>query len=151
MTKKWTPEEQALHRRMWVKALRSGEYEQTMGCLRDNVGFCCLGVACDVYLKSGDASKTTKWETNKFFRYKRGDEGLIATVLPAPVKDWLGLQDDSGTHFRPVEESHWNCEKIDGKFYTSDSLSGLNDSGKTFKQIADIIEDEPKKLIRNVD
>ena len=28
----------------WVKALRSGEYKQANGALRDGSGFCCLGV-----------------------------------------------------------------------------------------------------------
>jgi hypothetical protein len=28
----------------WVKALLSGEFEQTTGCLRDSKGYCCLGV-----------------------------------------------------------------------------------------------------------
>lgn len=32
----------------WVRALRSGEYEQTRGRLRDATGFCCYGVACDL-------------------------------------------------------------------------------------------------------
>jgi hypothetical protein len=28
----------------WIEALRSGEYEQTQGRLRDETGYCCLGV-----------------------------------------------------------------------------------------------------------
>lgn len=28
----------------WVKALRSGEYQQTVEAYRDRKGFCCLGV-----------------------------------------------------------------------------------------------------------
>jgi hypothetical protein len=32
----------------WLAALRSGEYTQTSGSLRDNDGHCCLGVLCDV-------------------------------------------------------------------------------------------------------
>ena len=33
----------------WVKALRSGEFEQGTGYLRKGDKFCCLGVACAVY------------------------------------------------------------------------------------------------------
>ena len=33
----------------WVRALRSGKYEQATGALRNEDGFCCLGVLCDVY------------------------------------------------------------------------------------------------------
>lgn len=32
----------------WIKALRSGEYTQTIGTLRRDNSFCCLGVLCDV-------------------------------------------------------------------------------------------------------
>ena len=32
----------------WLEALRSGRYRQTSLMLRDKVGFCCLGVACDI-------------------------------------------------------------------------------------------------------
>lgn len=32
----------------WAQALRSGDYVQTSGALRDNVGFCCLGVLCEL-------------------------------------------------------------------------------------------------------
>ena len=56
--------ERALRDR-WVEALRSGKYEQTRGTLRRNkeqelagmeptpVGFCCLGVLCDVINPDG--------------------------------------------------------------------------------------------------
>ncbi len=39
-------------KKIWLKALRSGEYEQTTTRLcrprSDGVGFCCLGVLCDL-------------------------------------------------------------------------------------------------------
>lgn len=33
----------------WIRELRSGEYKQTHGALQDAKGFCCLGVACDIF------------------------------------------------------------------------------------------------------
>ena len=37
------------HTQKWLDALRSGEYEQGRGQLRDeNNNFCCLGVMCDL-------------------------------------------------------------------------------------------------------
>ena len=36
-----------------VSALRSGEYKQIKGCLSTGGGYCCLGVACEVYIKAG--------------------------------------------------------------------------------------------------
>jgi hypothetical protein len=35
----------------WVKALRSGNYKQTTNALQDDCGYCCLGVACDLFIK----------------------------------------------------------------------------------------------------
>lgn len=37
---------------LWLKALRSGEYEQTRETLFDGKGYCCLGVLCDVMLNN---------------------------------------------------------------------------------------------------
>lgn len=36
----------------WVAALRSGEYEQGKGRLREGDKFCCLGVLCDIYAQT---------------------------------------------------------------------------------------------------
>lgn len=33
----------------WIAALRSGKYSQTERTLHDEKGFCCLGVAADVF------------------------------------------------------------------------------------------------------
>ena len=30
----------------WIATLRSGKYEQSHSALKDNKGYCCLGVAC---------------------------------------------------------------------------------------------------------
>jgi hypothetical protein len=38
---------------LWIKALRSGEYQQTQGCLRDQHGFCCMGVVSDLAARDG--------------------------------------------------------------------------------------------------
>lgn len=36
----------------WVEALRSGEYKQCIGRLKNDHGeFCCLGVLCDIRFK----------------------------------------------------------------------------------------------------
>lgn len=39
--------------RAWIDALRSGEYKQTTGRLRNCYGYCALGVGCDVARKMG--------------------------------------------------------------------------------------------------
>lgn len=35
----------------WINALRSGKYKQTRATLQDAGGYCCMGVACDVFIK----------------------------------------------------------------------------------------------------
>ena len=53
-------------RRRFLAALRSGKYPQSRDGLRNKEGYCCLGVACDVYNPKG-------WEavaTLNFYRYK---------------------------------------------------------------------------------
>ncbi len=38
---------------LWVKALRSGEYQQGKEHLRKDGQYCCLGVLCDLAIKAG--------------------------------------------------------------------------------------------------
>jgi hypothetical protein len=38
----------ATWKRKWLKALRSGKYEQAKGSLKKDGGYCCLGVLRDV-------------------------------------------------------------------------------------------------------
>jgi hypothetical protein len=101
----------------WVAALRSGEYEQTTQNLRDYEGFCCLGVLCDIHrVEQG----TMDWDDD--FDYG-GDTDRRGDVLPLPVLLWAGMKNQSGT--------------VGSDF----SLVGLNDDdGKTFPEIADVIE-----------
>lgn len=37
----------------WIAALRSGRYPQTRAALRTDVGYCCLGVLCDLLRPKG--------------------------------------------------------------------------------------------------
>lgn len=34
---------------VWCEALRSGEFKQTTGELKNDLGFCCLGVAAEIF------------------------------------------------------------------------------------------------------
>jgi hypothetical protein len=36
----------------WIRALRSGDYKQGAGRLQSTKGFCCLGVACDLFAQN---------------------------------------------------------------------------------------------------
>lgn len=74
--------------RKWVEALRSGKYKQTRKGLRDAMGFCCLGVACEVAIANGVplVVGTPNRIDSVWWSY---DE--TASSLPGKVSDWLGL------------------------------------------------------------
>lgn len=96
----------------WIEALRSGRYKQTRGQLRDDEGFCCLGVLCDI-------SGLGKWDQNGCYRRNLSGHRLD---LPFFVAEWAELPS------YPLASDNT-------------PLAELNDfSGLTFPQIADIIE-----------
>ena len=103
---------------LWLQALRSGKYTQTFRCLADDAGYCCLGVACELY-RDTFGSHILKKETIGSMIYYSGEEA----VLPLRVQKWLGLTSNNGDFDRGKK-----------------SLSQQNDNGRTFPEIADIIE-----------
>ena len=107
-----------------VKALRSGDYLQGKHRLAtvDGYGehrFCCLGVLCNIMQE----------ETGKLKVKNNGEVYQFNTesgVLPPAVMEWSGIKDARGA-----------IKYENGK---KNTLTSLNDKGRTFKQIADIIE-----------
>lgn len=135
----WTKEQQKAHRKLWVEALRSGNYPQTRGSLKDKNGFCCLGVACNVYLGTVALTTDDKWIADEkgawFFSHI---EGRNNGVLPDVVKNWLGLRHNNGRFIDPDNDG----------YSPATSLINKNDMwGANFATIADIIESEPQDLI----
>ncbi|KGM36160.1 hypothetical protein [Inquilinus limosus] len=124
---KHTPEQA---RAAWVAALRSGQYKQTTDTLKDDYGFCCLGVACDVYAKL-EPETGASWDGDTFVTPNHDDDQNDAT-LPTLVRNWLGLDGFSGPLTR--EATLATCAA---------SLANLNDDkGFTFAQLADVIENK---------
>lgn len=124
-------------KQMWVRALRSGKYKQATGALRNEDGFCCLGVLCDVYDSDKWKEPTPKvdWEDEsddedyKWIYEHHGDNyAFEATeVLPVHITRIAGL-------------AAQNPEVPYGVGGTMTQLAVINDSGATFAQIADLIE-----------
>lgn len=127
------PKMKAAIKRRWVAALRSGKYKQSEGQLRevdyDNdravLGYCCLGVLCDVYANS-KAGAHAKWK----------DEGFLGetTYLPTEVREWAGLPgEDEASCYKPAPGYHHET--------VQEALTTLNDViGAGFKRIAAWIE-----------
>jgi hypothetical protein len=93
-----------------------------------NGSFCCLGVACEI-------SGLGKWDYDMF-----ADSLERSSIKLTPeVRDWLGLNSYNGEYIDSRGRQHMLTEKNDGA------------NGKrplSFKQIANIIEREPKGLIQ---
>lgn len=103
----------------WVAALRSGEYAQTKQALRDENGFCCLGVLCDVVKDDLGIEWTDTINKNDSCMLFDDAGGF----LPSSVMRYADLPDCN-----PTVESY------------GDNLSRLNDFGYTFEEIANAIE-----------
>lgn len=114
-------------KKLWIDALRSGEYKKGVGKLHKlfmtGDEFCCLGVLCDVAIKNG--VDVPKQETD-FGTISYGDLSESG-YLPVEVMQWAELD------FR-------NPYVRDGG--TMITLVNLNDSRQddNFPEIADAIE-----------
>lgn len=112
-------------KKKWVAALRSGKYKQTIGNLKTSEGYCCLGVLCDLH------RKRFKKITKKWRRKGKSDVGVYMTkdiCLPTSVVRWAKLSTFRGAHVRIGSDSKY--------------LDSHNDTGATFEQIAQAIEDQ---------
>lgn len=106
----------------WLAALRSSDYTQTTGGLHDDVGYCCLGVLCDLHAKATDGV----WEPSQGWRIYKNETG----TLPPIIQTWAGVDDESPEVFgEPI--SVYN----DGFPSRSAPIKK-----HTFAEIADLIE-----------
>lgn len=99
----------------WVAALRSGQYPQICGALKDQHGYCCLGVLCaavPAILEAHEAQRPSN----------------VPPIEPGRI--YGGLLRSQAAHLAGFEGP-----------YTQHALTSLNDSqGKSFAEIADYIE-----------
>jgi hypothetical protein len=123
--------------RLFIEALRSGEYLQGFGTLAGKTDggdwkYCCLGVACEAAIRDGVVmvveSKATTYG-NGANRHRRVYEGT-STVLPVPVRRWLGISGDDS-----------DPRLLVGETGVKNHATNLNDNAKwSFEQIADAFE-----------
>jgi hypothetical protein len=110
-------------KKLWLDALRSGEYAQGKGFLvSDGIeadNFCCLGVLTDIAVEHG----IVEWENDDELNYIQDEDSEYREkfFLPDEVIQWAGLNDQT------------NIQRI---------LAQMNDSGSSFDSIADVIEKE---------
>ena len=142
------PRMNPFYKKKWIEALRSGNYKQAEGQLRDNDGFCCIGVACDLLKnvpipypghvdEDGNRNATEVyvmgWLENEVFAPANGKyrDNLLSSRLAFPT----------------IVKRHLNLQEVDPKLPFFDrngetfQLSALNDIAHlNFNQIADVIE-----------
>lgn len=135
----------------WVRALRSGEYKQATDALKTENGYCCLGVLCDIQGCEWESAANDFQVDVDYFKVK-GEKHNIE-VLPESVSRAVGFKlFTSGDSYSTNPSIYLDKPKtiavyekykdggIDDIVWTL--LSELNDSGATFEEIADIIEEQ---------
>lgn len=146
---------------MWLKALRSGEYEQTTGYLREakpdgKEGYCCLGVLCELAVKEGVLPAPVMDSASSTYEYADEDGTTVDVLPPVSVAKWAGFTyrfgdpEDSEDYTTSPEveipKGHELYGEIVGDWCDPDDphtaeLTYLNDTaGLNFNQIADLIE-----------
>ena len=129
MSKEYTAEETAANRKLWTDALRSNEYEQGDSYLHQGSKFCCLGVACDIALKSGlELDSGASSIDDDVVTYGGAD-----AILPSEVRAWLGLADEVGSLRKDFGH--------DG--FVISNLWHMNDRARSsFEEIAKVIDED---------
>jgi hypothetical protein len=130
--------------KIWIKALRSGKYKQGKSFLKQfnskgQPKHCCLGVLCELY------NDTMKKNHKKTISVKCRDDshldyGYVTFAnkddsLPAVVRKWAGIKSEMGTFDYHEKDAYGIFKRTRTK-----CLADLNDTGKKFSTIADIIE-----------
>ena len=122
--------------KLWIEALRSGEFTQAKGWMETRVdkgdvtvtGNCCLGVATHVALRNG-------YEPPDGLDPSGNDLDWGQTAMHTTVGAWYGFPRLDSSD--PVLMSHVDDEGMEDSIYAT----GANDElGWTFDQIADALE-----------
>ncbi len=105
-------------RKEWAKDLRSGEFKQTIGVLRDpdTNSRCCLGVACDTYKR---LTGKGNWDGILF---REGEDDSASVLIPT-VSKFFGLSSTDPCLDNQIRATYLNDELC-----------------TTFDKIADLVE-----------
>lgn len=100
----------------WVAALCSGDYKQGQGRLRDDDGFCCLGVLCNIIDPDSWRLEFNETLNKDQYKHRLGDE----------YGNYLSIDALADLELDFAHELDLAC---------------MNDYGSTFEDIAKNIED----------
>jgi hypothetical protein len=108
------------YKEKWIKALRSGEYQQAQSCLaKDDKTMCCLGVLGDLAVNDGKARWIIDEDGDYLWRRKHSPRSDFEILPKHAAEELFGIN--------MVEQNR---------------LARMNDHGKSFSVIADYIEKE---------
>lgn len=136
--------------RDWIEALRSGEYQQDSSFLQTSLGYCCLGVFCDVAEKKGYASEIVRTESGKLVGTDLDSQGNFSFLSRAFLSK-LTIEPDKiiqiyNEHIYNPNSYH---PDITGLKTPQSLLIRMNDKWKfSFAQIADVLENHWADLLR---
>lgn len=125
----------------WVAALESNEFKQGKEALRIGDEFCCLGVLSELAVRDGVIDPAEVLPEDDW-RAQRGNGGEVYCYdgeignLSDGVAKWAGLTVDDvwgENDGQPVTD----CDPYVG----DELLSRLNDTGKTFPELAALIKE----------
>ena len=112
----------------WLGALRSGEYRQTSGMLRDERGYCCLGLVNEVGFGA-------TWCFNEVFMAYMDERGIVNT-LSQQKAERIGLYQHITAEERLDAGYTSGCDDL--RFHL---LAWLNDKANwSFEEIAVFME-----------
>lgn len=119
---------------LWISALRSGDYKQGRGVLKNTVNgvdkYCCLGVLCELAVKAQIVNAEPSLANSKVTLFGSESGYPSEVLLPFEVSSWAGLDSTSGRMYPPEPYG-----------LAGSSLTTLNDEARlTFEEIADVIE-----------
>ena len=110
----------------WIAVLRSGKYEQGTGFLCKDNQYCCLGVLCEELGKELGIQKY-QHESNSNIVCYNGDVDYISDLNTI---------------------KKLNMDKSFKHSHIDSILMKMNDNGKTFDEIADYLEENLEKILK---
>lgn len=100
----------------WINALKSGRYEQTKAYLYDGERYCCLGVLTDMYVTRCAFKDELLSYGESIIEHSDHKKNCLPS---SAVLSWAQLPGDLAIE-----------------------LAAMNDTGKTFEQIAEYIKEK---------
>ncbi len=114
-------------KKLWIEALRSGEFKQGIGYLEKDGVYCALGVLSLLCMLEGECTYDLEDGAGKYDNKKFS--------LSFNTMKWAGIAQENDDFLGP------DASKVELFFKgKKTTVSYLNDGGRSFKEIARIIE-----------